>query len=404
MTVSTFPRIIRDGLVVDFDPAYRPSFNSSENLLLNSEQVDQLPWTITGSTTRTANQTTAPNGTLTADLVGNVNSILQDITAPANVALTASVYVKSTSTTSIQLTIWWIGGSNVNLNMNPQTGAFISAGAGGGGITFIGYTIDQVGNGWYRISVSGANTTGLTTARFEIYNNSGAAFSYFMWGAQLERSRTMSDYVPTTSSAVTRSTTLTNLVSTSYPGTIVGNVAYDTDGRGSFYGDNTAGSAITLYTIPDTFWNASSWTVSAWVKITASRFLPDNPILSHGAAASNGGLHLGIRGQNIYFGFFGNDFGASTVPINAWVNIIWAYDYAQAQKIIYLNGALVGNTLLTGNVRYSGTGGNTELMRYAWGTDQRLLGWLGRVQIYNRTLGANEISQIYSSLAGRYIT
>lgn len=406
MTVSVFPRVIRDGLVMDYDPAHLASYNSRENLLLNSEQLDQAPWTVFGSTTRTANQLAAPDGTLTADQIGNTPSFFQDVTVPANATLTASIYVRSTAasgTVSIGLALWWVGGSNVTLTMNPQTGGFISAGSGGGSVTYVGYTIEDVGNGWYRISISGTNTTGLTTARFEIYNNSGAASSYFVWGAQLERSRTVSGYVPTTGTAVTRSTTLNNLVSALYPGTIIGTVAYNSDGQGSFYGENTAGSAITLYTIPDTFWNASSWTVSAWVKITASRFLPDNPILSHGAISTNNGLHLGIRGQAIYFGFYGNDWALeNAMPINSWAHISWVYDHTQAQKLIYLNGVLRTNTGLTGGVRYSGTGGNTELMRYVWGTDQRLLGWLGRVQIYNRVLAAPEISQIYSSLAGRY--
>jgi len=406
MTISVFPRVIRDGLVIDFDPAYRSSFNERENLLLNSEQADQAPWIVFGSTTRTANQVIAPDGTLTADQIGNVSSFYQDATIPANAALTASVYVKSTTasgTVNVQLALWWVGGSNVTLAMNPQTGAFISAGAGGGGITFIGYTIDAVGNGWYRISVSGANTTGLTTARFEIYNNSGAAASYFMWGAQLERSRTMSNYVLTTAAAVTRSTTLTNTVSALYPGTINGAVAFNSDSVGSFYFNNVNADNITLPGLPATFWNAGSWSVSAWTKVNTLK--SDNGIVGHGDITVNNALHLGIRGALVYFGFYGNDWASpSLINANRWYHIVWTYDNAQKQKTIFVDGVQVAQNSLTGAVGYGGTGTNTSLGFYNWPSapSSPLDGWLGRVQMYSRVLAPAEVSQIFSSLAGRH--
>ena len=416
MTASIFPRVIRDGLVVDYDPAYYTSFNSDENLLTYSDQFG-TGW-ILDSATVTSNSIIAPDGTLTGDTLvstitgGNNNAFAtqQKNGLTTGLVYTYSVYVRAgtspttlidfyvvTPYTEVTAIITW-GGTTPSIVYN--------------GSALISGTFDLVSNGWYRVSLTMSIGTG-TAMTQRVYirgqgTNNVSGETVYAWGAQLERSRTSNKYVTTTTTAVTRSTTLNNLVSTSYPGTLVGNVAYNTQGQGSLYFNEIDSEYISMYTLPAAFWNAGSWTVSAWYRpATTSKSFGDHGILGHGAVSFSQGLHLGIRNTQVYFGFYGNDANSSvgTISANTWYHIVWVYDFIQAQRIIYVNGIAVYTQNLTGNAGYgySGTGTNTQLGRYPWApTNHMCSGNLGRVQIYNRVLSASEVSQIYSSMVGRY--
>ena len=411
MTVSVFPRIIRDGLVVDFDPAYNTSFNSSENRLLYSQEFN-TGWS-TDNCTVTANSLLAPDGTTTADTLvstitgGNNNGYVQQVPAslPTGTVYTYSVFLKRGTSPTTLVNLFVVSPYTevtglITWGVNPT----IAYGFGGAATsaTLLANSFIDVGNGWYRVSLTMSISSG-TSFACRVYirgqgTNNVSGETVHVWGAQLERTRTASDYTPTTVSAITRSATLTNTVSALYPGTISGVVQYHPLSTGSFYFDNTAGNFISLYTLPDTFWNASSWSVSSWVRGDVLK--TDNAVLGHGSAVGNGALHLGIRGAIPYFGFFGNDWaGPAIISANIWYHLVWVYDNAQKQKIIFVNGVLVAQSSLTGGVGYIGTGSNTEIGRYPWDQGYRMQGYIGRTQIYNRALGVSEVSQIYSSLA-----
>lgn len=416
MTVSIFPRVIRDGLVVDFDPAYNSSFDGRENLFTFSEVLSNANWTAIGTIAATANVITAPNNTLTGNklVLGNgvaVNgaALGQNPTKPAAAAAyTLSVYVRSAEWNRVRLMIRdSVTVTNVSdCVVSTATGAVVTPAAAAGTFTNASVAITAVNNNWYRVALTTVTGTE-TQLRAQIYCHDSVATTgdgtsgIYVWGAQLERTRTATDYVATTASATTRSATLTNTVSALYPGTITNVVQYHPLGRGSFYFDNTAGNFISVYTLPDTFWNAGSWSVSSWVRGDVLK--QDNAVIGHGSTVGNGALHLGIRNAQPYFGFFGNDWAAgSIISANIWYHIVWTYDNAQKQKTIFVNGVQVAQSGLTGGVGYIGTGSNTEIGRYPWDTGYRMQGYIGRTQIYNRVLGVSEVSQIFSSLAGRY--
>lgn len=420
MTVSVFPRVIRDGLVIDFDPASDRSFNSRENRLTYSDQLDNAAWTKDNCTV-TSNAIIAPDGTLTGDTLvstitgGNNNAYIQQVPAglPTNTVFTYSVYLRrGTSPTS--LVDFFIVSPYTQVTATVTWGATPSVvyGFGGGATsgTLLASSFTQVENEWYRVSMtistgSGTSFSCRVYVRSQSTNNVSGETSH-VWGAQLERARNPSIYTATTVSAVTRGTSLTNQVSTSFPGTINGAVAFDNDSVGSFYFNNTINDNITLPTLPDTFWNASSWTVSAWAKFNS--VASDNGIIGHGGASTNNGLHLGTRGVNVYYGFFGNDASSANsgndLVVGRWYHMVWVYDFAQKQKLIYVNGRIAFTGSITGAAGYAGTGTNTALGYYPWSGSQQgpLNGWLGRVQMYNRVLSASEVSQIFSSLAGRH--
>ena len=404
MTISVFPRVIRDGLVVDFDPAYNTSFDSRENLFTFSEQFNTANWGKTSNVTATANATVAPDGTLTADAIVEGTTTEQQLiyqnigTLVVGTVYTLSIYAKvSSATRNFVMTAF----GEPYMVFNLSTGTLVQGS--------VPHTITFVGGGWYRITTTftKSNTTGFFY--FGMWNGLTSSYlgdgtsNVFVWGAQLEKSRTASPYTATTTSTITRGVTLTNTVSALYPGTINGAVAFNSDSVGSFYFNNVNADNITLPGLPATFWNAGSWSVSAWTKVNTLK--SDNGIVGHGDITVNNALHLGIRGALVYFGFYGNDWASpSLINANRWYHIVWTYDNAQKQKTIFVNGVQVTQSALTGGVGYGGTGTNTSLGFYNWPSapSSPLDGWLGRVQMYNRVLAPAEVSQIFSSLAGRH--
>lgn len=77
--------------------------------------------------------------------------------------------------------------------------------------------MSAVGQGWYRVSASGANnSTGNTTAACYLYASKWIADgsttgSVYAWGGQLEKGKYPSSYIPTTSVALTRNADLATI-------------------------------------------------------------------------------------------------------------------------------------------------------------------------------------------------
>jgi hypothetical protein len=182
------------------------------NFALRSQEFTDNYWgkariTVTGSAT------TAPDGTLTADkIVGNSDSnthyIFRNISFSDQDIFTFSIFVKRAeynffNISDVQFSVF----SNVRFDLingiteiGPTTlGAHINS------------TIEDVGNGWYRCSITHPNPFGITysfggTPTFDsTLNYAGDNVSgVFIWGAQLERSPIATSYIPTVASEVTR--------------------------------------------------------------------------------------------------------------------------------------------------------------------------------------------------------
>jgi hypothetical protein len=203
-------------------------------------------------------------------------------------------------------------------------------------------------------------------------------------------------------------TTWTDLSGNNSNGTLSGSVlpTYNTANNGSiaFSGGANSTTYISEYSIPDSFWNAASWTVSAWVKfnVVNTGGTNDNAIIGHG---SSGGqnllLHLGERTAKVQFGMYSNDL-TGTIPLsaNTFYNIIWAYNRGSGLKQIYLNSILDTSAIGT---TYAGTGTNTRIGSYSAGFFGLCLnGNLYNIQLYNRVLSATEVAQNYNSLKSRF--
>jgi hypothetical protein len=179
---------------------------AEENLLLRSQEFNESAW-IKEDVTVSANSTTAPDGTSTADLIyptttGSTRRISSEVPFPASVTRTLSFYVKANNWQWIVLRSFgaaagcWIDLTNGVLGTNNNLGSTI--------------TITDVGASWYRVVYTGATsiTTSFMVVGLVDANESNTATAsgtngVYLWGAQLEQRSSVTAYTPTTTQPVT---------------------------------------------------------------------------------------------------------------------------------------------------------------------------------------------------------
>lgn len=178
---------------------------ATTNLLLQSNQFDTT-WTNSNSSETTA-AGMAPDGTNTAwsftdtaDVSAVAHELRQaNIAGTSGLSYTYSVYAKAGTLPELILALpSAIFGASVATRFNLSNGSVTSA--GGGVIS----SIVSVGGGWYRL-ISTATATASSTGTYILRLGNGSGGTYqgngtgtvFIWGAQLEQSSTVGEYIPT---------------------------------------------------------------------------------------------------------------------------------------------------------------------------------------------------------------
>jgi hypothetical protein len=176
--------------------------NAPMNLLTFSEQFDNAAWTKTG-TTVTANSAVGPNGTITADkLVATAAAGAHGLSSPMAITqatvYTSSCFAKQGEYRYAALTLSTSGFAIAYFDL--QTGVVTSI----SGSTNPTANIVDVGDGWYRISITApAGTAGaggifaISAPNTLLFTGDGTS-GIFIWGAQLELGSTATTYNPTT--------------------------------------------------------------------------------------------------------------------------------------------------------------------------------------------------------------
>lgn len=194
---------------------------AATNALVRSEELNNASWT-KDTTTITADNTTSPNGEATADLVTHTGAgaVFVSYGASGTGSITISHYVKRSTVDwvflelSDQVANAWGTFFNINTGTIGSDSTF-----GDGSVT--DNVITDIGNGWYRCSVTGTFGSSHTAAyvlRFvpadanstTVNGNAG-----FAWGAQAETGSIATSYIPTVAASATRAKDLVScLVST----------------------------------------------------------------------------------------------------------------------------------------------------------------------------------------------
>ena len=188
------------------------------NLLLRSEEFENATnWIIQGITVN-ANSTTAPNGLSTADKLEETSLAAffhRAVQLSGNLRMdqliSVSVYVKPVERTKIRINLFNDFNTNNFIRCDYDlTALTTTTGRGGTSSTTIDRSITPVGDGWYRLALTGIPDTGDTTPRAanlqfnmmvggsDVYNGE-VGKGMFIWGAQVEQSSTVGEYIPTTS-------------------------------------------------------------------------------------------------------------------------------------------------------------------------------------------------------------
>ena len=165
------------------------------NLLLQSEDFSTT-WTTNGTCSVSPDQAVAPNGELTADEITVNNGLANHITQPASITsgttYTLSAYVKAGTISSITLRTAITGSDGYIVyafatdSISIATPALISSASS-----------VSLGNGWHRLSMQYTPTvSGTAGIRMGGGNTNNGTF--YLWGAQLEESSTVGQYVKTT--------------------------------------------------------------------------------------------------------------------------------------------------------------------------------------------------------------
>jgi len=178
------------------------------------------------SVTVTADQTAAPDGSLSADKVtatagGSYHYLSRGITVVAGSVYTTSIYLKYLNNTHAFIAC----PNDANLTtVNLQTGVLGTVAAG-----VSSAAVDMLANGWIRLrftftapSTSSQVSVGLAANQNAATISAAGTEAMYVWGAQLEAGSFATSYIPTTSGSATRNADNVTMAVPSYFNTSTG--------------------------------------------------------------------------------------------------------------------------------------------------------------------------------------
>lgn len=185
---------------------------SRTNLQLNSEDISG--WAVSNCSI-TSNQTAAPNGNVTADLITENSASAEHFAYGSEINISSIPYSQTfflkSNGRNAQVRV--AGGNTfayiiVNVNLAAGTvgnpAVYLASNAAA--------TISPSANGFYRVTVTGTFDVSVTRVYPVVYTTNGSSTNYqgdgvsgvYVWGQQFEAGSFATSYIPTTTTSLTR--------------------------------------------------------------------------------------------------------------------------------------------------------------------------------------------------------
>lgn len=254
-------------------------------------------------------------------------------------------------------------------------------------------TITDVGGGWYRIHRTKVGT--VAAVSLAGFTGMASNVKYYLSGAML--TKTQYPVYPT-SPLATRSNTQSLLDLTGNNTITSSSLTYGTDSF-TFNGSTntlTCGNNSAIAAISGT----TAVTVEAWVNLTGYGSTSGYGVITHKGNPWAWLMENPSNRMQIRFGLsISGDVActdSTTHALNTWYQFVGSYDGTNMR--FYRNG------VLTNTVAASGTLGGTGISMVVGSFSGAYFsqGQIPVVKIYNRTLSADEVSQNFNALRGRY--
>jgi hypothetical protein len=404
---------VKSGLVLKLDAGDQSSYGGVNHLLYSEQFGNTTGWNTTSyPVSVTSNAAIAPDGTLTADLVVGNNpgttliftNVSTDIAfASLGSSFIATVYAKAASSNYFTFNPYWGGESETNLDFYLD-GSNVIGGSPGNATS---YSIESVGNGWYKCQITIPRIGSATSSTFRIwpsgrsYNGTGI----YLWGAQMR---------PTTatSSAYVRTTSTTATSASGYWYDMSGNGAHATfqnspswsslnGGYFSFNGSNQrATSSLSVIT------GNTPRTSCVWVTGNANDRIPLS--LGNTANANEAFSIVPQTGGTVNsYGLTGtyDESGLSTGGVNLldgnWHYVALSYDSNYTGVLrLYVDGNFASSLTRTASKAYATSSGYQV---GNWGNNDRYWsGNIAQVSVYNRILSEAEIKNNFNYYRRRF--
>jgi len=416
MAVSTRNNIVTNGLVLYLDAANTKSLPAppSTNLMVWSQDFTQTNWAKVRSSV-TASATTAPNSTLTGtrlvnDTSTNSHYIRSDgYSFTAGETYTISFYAKAAEQTWISLQI-----NEANV-VFPTTYTDLTNGVLGNVGAGTTATVQSVGNGWYRTSITrtvantGLSYFGIFTATsngLNFYAGDGTSGVY-VWGVQLEKLPYVTPYIPTTTTSVSRNT-WRDVSGNGNSGSLVGGPIYNSSNGGIIVFDG-----VDDYTSIGTGTNypLTTLTYETWVKTpsTGSNMSAGAGLISLGNGntmfiSPAGSLRFIITSGSSLTRIVQAIYNGKNLYDNQWHHIVCCKGSSTYE--MYIDSVLVtagSNGAAPGWDGLSGySSGLALIASNPNDVTYKLSGSIALTRIYNKALTQAEILQNYNATKTRF--
>ena len=388
MAFAHSPKIVTDEIGFYYDTGNGKSYKGEPTTNLHPNPEDVSSWTgdLFSNWTRsavTSNVSIAPDGTLTADRIGDgYGRFNSSIAAIPGQTYVFTVYLKNVSlTNNFNITVGWgLNGSLVSYNSGATT-----------------VQISQLSNTeWTRVTTtevapsSGINQVQFGVAPFTGHGNpSGQTID--VWGGMIEQKSHATPYTTGTRSATESLFDFTKTHSID-----LSNVSFDSDAQMTFDGSND------YIELTGNVLNVNSFTIEAIVNITSTGNY-NKPIFVAGDISSTGIWFLkhrsGLGNRLVMHGYDGVNPRVDVTSTNVVPDAENAYvavTFNGTSYQLYINGVADGNSVLDNKVGAT----TTNFIGKQGGT--YLDGDIPMMKVYNRGLNASEIKQNYNAIKSRF--